>query len=427
MDEAETRVGRAMKTSHVPPAEVATDAASRRPIAAPNLASPTLTQGVVLLASIASGLAVAGVYYAQPLLDAIGQELGISRARIGMVVAITQVGYCLGLIGIVPLGDVLDRRKLIIMQTALSVLAQSVVALAGTSGVLFGGVFLVGLLAVVAQLHVAHIAGLAAPGERGRAVGTVTTGIVTGILLARAAAGVASDFLGWRAIYFFSALTSLAVAALLCRALPRQSAPGARLGYVELVTSLVTLFGQERVLRIRSTLALLIFMSITVLWTSLSLALRTAPHLLTHTAVGMFGFAGVLGAMGAVLAGRQADGGRAQRTTAFALALMLVSWVPIAGLSYSLLQLVLGVVLIDFGLQAVHVSNQSLIYRVRPEAQSRLTAAYMVFYSIGCALGSTLSTLVFDLAGWLGVSALGFATSAVALLHWIATRRYMEG
>jgi predicted MFS family arabinose efflux permease len=184
----------------------------------------------------------------------------------------------------------------------------------------------------------------------------------------------------------------------------------------------LTLFAQERVLRVRAGLALLIFMAMTVLWTPMALALRAPPLALSHAEIGAFGFAGVLGALGAARAGRLADRGLAQRTTGFALALMLLAWLPAALLPHSLWGLIVGVVVIDFGLQSVHVSNQSLIYRVRPEAQSRLTAGYMVFYSIGCALGSIVSTLVYDRAGWLGVCALGASISAAALVFWAMTR-----
>ncbi|CAG1012772.1 putative transporter [Burkholderiaceae bacterium] len=389
--------------------------------------APVLSRAVVLLAALASGLAVANVYYAQPLLDAIGDDLRMPRSTIGIVGTLTQIGYGLGLLALVPLGDLVDRRKLIIGQSALSVLALCAVALATHGAALLAAIFVVGFLAVVAQVHVAHAAALASPAERGRVVGAVTSGIVCGILLARAASGLLSDVFGWRAIYVAAALANIVVVALLAKALPTQPSRGQRMGYVELVTSVISLFAQERVLRIRATLALLIFMSITVLWTSMALALRAPPHELSHTAVGMFGFAGVLGAMGATLAGGRADRGQAQRTTGIALTLMLLAWIPLAAQPYSIWALIAGVVLIDFGLQAVHVSNQSLIYRVRPEAQSRLTAGYMIFYSIGCALGSILSTIAFALAGWRGVSLLGFAISALALAQWLATRRHTPG
>ncbi len=187
------------------------------------------------------------------------------------------------------------------------------------------------------------------------------------------------------------------------------------------------LFVEEPVLRIRATLALLIFTAITILWTPMVLPLGAPPFSLSHTEIGLFGLAGAMGAIGAARAGRLADRGRAEHTTGIALAIMLVSWLPIALLPYSLWGLIIGVVAIDFGLQSAHVANQSLIYRVRPEARSRLTAGYMIFYSIGSATGSIASTLVYARAGWNGVCLLGAVISAFALVFWALTRHLYRG
>jgi predicted MFS family arabinose efflux permease len=184
------------------------------------------------------------------------------------------------------------------------------------------------------------------------------------------------------------------------------------------------LFVEEPVLRIRAVLALLIFAAITMLLTPMVLPLAAAPFSLSHTQIGLFGLAGAAGALGASCAGRMADRGYAQRTTGIGLAVMLLSWLPVALLPWSIWALVLGVVTIDFGLQSVHVSNQSLIYRVRPEAQSRVAAGYMIFYSIGSGIGSIASTMAYAHAGWIGVCLLGAATSASALVFWALTRHF---
>ena len=381
-----------------------------------------LPRSIVLLMSLASGLAVANVYYAQPLLDVLANEFGIGHARIGAVITLTQIGYGIGLLVVVPLGDLVDRRRLVIGQSLLSVVALGVVTLAPTAAIFLAGIAAVGVVAVVTQLFVAHASALAPPAERGHVVGTVTSGIITGILLARVVSGLLSDLLGWRAVYALSAVANLVVVALLILALPAQPRAGSHMSYVALIGSVFRLLMEERVLRIRAVLALLIFTAMTILWTPMVLPLREPPFLLTHGEIGLFGLAGLVGALGAARSGRLADSGHAQRTTGVALVLMLVSWLPSAMLSDSLWGLLVGVLLIDFGLQSVHVANQSLIYRVRPEAQSRLTAAYMVFYSIGCALGSMVSTLVYARAGWAAVCLLGACVSALALVFWAATR-----
>lgn len=389
----------------------------------PQATSPGLSRPVILLFAIASGLAVANAYFAHPLLDVMADDLGMSRATAGLIVACTQVGYGLGLILLVPLGDLLDRRKLIAGQSLLSVLALISVGFSETAGMLLTTMALMGFLAVVTQALVAYAASLAQPAERGHVVGIVTSGIVLGILLARTVAGSLTDLSGWRTVYFASAGLTLVITILLFRVLPSQGRVEKHLSYPRLIGSLFLLFVEEPVLRIRAIIAMFIFADITTLLTPLVLPLSAAPFALSHTAIGLFGLAGAAGALGAARAGRWADRGFGQKTTGIALALMLLAWLPISLLPHSILWLIAGVLVIDFGLQAVHVTNQAMIYRIKPDAQSRLTAAYMVFYSIGSALGSSLSTIVYAHAGWSGVCVLGAGISALALAFWIATLR----
>lgn len=382
----------------------------------------TLSRGVAFLFSLACGLAVANIYFAQPLLDTMADAFAIDHATIGLVITVTQVGYGVGLLLLVPLGDRLNRRRLIVGQTLLSSVALLAVASASQAWMLMISVVAVGMLAVVTQILVAYAAALASDSERGTVVGTVTSGIILGILLARTVSGALSDLFGWRAVYIVSAVATMAVAASLARVLPREEAPKPALSYPALIASVFRLFIEERVLRVRATLALLIFMAVTMLWTPMVLPLSAPPFSLSHTEVGLFGLAGAMGALGAASAGRLADRGHAERLTGVALTLMLVAWLPTAWLSHSLAWLVLGVIVIDYGLQAVHVANQSLIYRVRPEARSRLTAAYMIFYSIGCAAGAIVSTQLYAHYGWTGVCVAGATCSALALVFWRTTR-----
>ena len=371
-----------------------------------------MSRALVLLFAVASGLAVANAYFAHPLLDVMAADLGLPRATIGLVVGATQVGYGLGLIVLVPIGDLVDRRKLVVVQSLLSVAALLCVGFASTGAALLMAMAAMGFFAVVTQAFVAYAASLASPARRGEVVGTVTSGIVLGILLARVIAGTLADVSGWRTVYLLSAALTLVIAAILFYVLPPQPGRGERLSYPKLIGSLVTVFMQERVLRVRAILAMLIFADVTTLLTPLVLPLSAPPFSLSHTAIGLFGLAGAAGALGAARAGRWTDRGHGERVTGIALALMLVSWLPIVLLPHSILWLIAGVLILDFGLQAVHVTNQGLIYRVRPEAQSRLTAAYMVFYSIGSAFGSSTSTVVYAHAGWPGVCLLGATIAA---------------
>jgi predicted MFS family arabinose efflux permease len=333
----------------------------------------------------------------------------------------TQVGYGLGLLLIVPLGDLVNRRRLVLGQTALSTVALLAVTVSPNAVVLLVSMTAVGGLAVVTQVLVAYSAVLAAPGDRGRVVGQVTSGIIIGILLARTVSGTLADLAGWRAVYAVSAVATIVVASLLARVLPRTGETRPVLAYPRLVGSVFRLFAEVRVLRTRAVLALLTFMALT-LWAT-SMVLPLTAHGLSTTQVGLFGLSGAAGAIGAGRAGRLADRGFAQRVTGTGLAIMVVSWPLIALLNESLWVLALGVFAFDFGLQSVHVSNQSLILRARPDAGSRLTAGYMVCYSVGSATGAIASTVLYASSGWTGVCVAGGTVSLAALAWWAATHR----
>jgi predicted MFS family arabinose efflux permease len=390
----------------------------------PAAAGSHLPRGMVVLFAVACGLSVANIYYAQPLLDTMAHDLGIAPAVIGIVVTLTQVGYGIGLIFIVPLGDLLDRRRLIVGQAALSAIALVIVGTASRAAVLLAGMVLVGLLAVVVQVLVAFAASLAAPTVRGRAIGTVTSGVVIGILLARLFSGLLADIGGWRSVYLVSAALVLGMAALLYRVLPEHQYNAVTASsYPSLLRSTLALFVEEPVLRVRAVFALLIFATFSVFWTSIVLPLSASPFSLSHASIGLLGIAGVAGALAARHAGRLADRGWADRTTGISLWLMLAAWIPMACLSYSIWPVIAGVIVLDLAVQAVHVTNQSLIVATRPDASSRLVGGYMVFYSIGSACGSIASTMIYAQAGWIGVCVLGAIISATALLFWFTTMR----
>ncbi|WP_238340405.1 MFS transporter [Pseudomonas sp. SWRI92] len=377
-----------------------------------------LSATLTLLLSVTCALAVANVYFAQPLLASIAQSLDVAPGLIGIVVTATQIGYALGLLFIVPLGDKVNPRKLILTLVALSVVALAAVGASRHWSVLLGAMIVTGLLAVVVQVLVAYAATLSAPSQRGRAVGTITSAIVLGILLARFTSGLIADLAGWRAVYFVSSGLMLLIAAVLWKVIPATASPRHRQSYPVLIGSLFKLFLTEPVLRIRGLFAMLIFAAFSVLWTAMVLPLSAPPLSLSHTAIGLFGLAGVAGALAARGAGRWADRGFGRRVTGLSLGLLVMSWLPIAFAESSLVALVCGVILLDFAVQAVHVTNQSLIFAARPDAQSRMVGAYMCFYSIGSALGAAAATQVYALWGWTAVSLLGGLISALALALW---------
>lgn len=381
-----------------------------------------MPRSLVLLLAVACALSVANVYYAQPLLDAIGREFGLSEAAVGVVVTATQLGCALALLFVVPLGDLLDRRRLMIGQLGLLVLALAAVAVAPAAPWLLAGMVALGLLGTaMTQGLLALSAALAAPGERGRVVGAAQGGVVTGLLLARVLAGVVADAWDWRAVYLVSAALAAALAVVLAYRLPRRRLPTVDLGYWALLRSLYDLLASERVLRVRGTIAMLMFAAFSAFWTALVLPLSAPPHSLTHTAVGAFGLVGVVGVLMAAGAGRLADRGLGERTTAAGLTLLCLSWAPIALLEHSLWLLALGVLVLDVALQALHVTNQAMIFGISAQAHSRLVGGYMMFYAAGSGLGSIASTAVYAQAGWPGVCALGAGISLAALAFWALT------
>ena len=382
-----------------------------------------LSKVTTLIFAAAAGLSVANIYYAQPLLDAIAQDFGITPSAIGLVVTLTQIGYALGLIFLVPLGDLVDQRRLVIGQGVLSVLALIAVAMAKTEAILFISLATMGLLAVVVQVLVAAAASLATPEERGKTVGMVTSGVVIGILAARFIAGILADFGGWRAVYLTSAILTAGMVGLLMRVLPRQLSPDCTESYTAILLSIPVLFLRDQVLLVRGILALLVFAAFSTFWTALVLPLSTVPFSYSHTQIGLLGLVGLAGAIAATGAGKLADRGHAQWVTGFSLALLLASWGFIALLPRSIPALLIGVVLLDLAVQAVHVTNQSIIFDHHPNARSRLVGGYMVFYSIGSAIGAITSTIAYAQAGWLGVSILGAGFSTIALLAWVTTLR----
>ncbi|WP_447796998.1 MFS transporter [Pseudomonas moraviensis] len=385
----------------------------------PGTAPSTLSRYQTFLFAITCAMAVANVYFAQPLLESMAASLSVSPGTIGIVVTATQAGYAVGLLFIVPLGDLLNRKKLILTQMLLSAVALCAVGLAQDWGMLLGAMVLVGLMAVVVQVVVAYAATLASPEQRGEAVGTVTSGVVLGILLARFVSGAVADLAGWRGVYFVSAALMVAMALVLFRTMPASAKPPAQGSYWKLLGSVFELYLTEHTLRVRGTFALLIFAAFSVLWTSMVLPLSAPPLSLSHTQIGLFGLAGVAGALAAARAGRLADQGLGNRTTGVALALLTLSWLPTAFVESSLLAMVVGVVLLDFAVQAVHVTNQSLIFAARPDAQSRLVGAYMCFYSVGSGLGAIAATYTYAHFGWVAVCLLGAGISVVALLYWL--------
>ncbi|MBC3451364.1 MFS transporter [Pseudomonas mosselii] len=379
--------------------------------------TPTLGRALILLMATATGLAVASNYYAQPLLHSIAQQFGLSTASAGTIVIAAQLSYGAGLLLLAPLGDLFEQRRLIVTMVLIATAGLVISACAPSLPWLLLGTALTGLFSVVAQVLVPMAAALSAPEQRGRAVGTLMSGLLLGILLARTAAGFMAELGGWRSIYVLAAVLMAISALALYRSLPQHHSH-AGLKYPALIGSVFRLFVEEPVLRLRSLLGLLAFSLFALFWTPLAFLLSNAPYRYSDAVIGLFGLAGAIGALAANWAGRLADRGKGPLGTTVGLVALLLSWVPLGFAQQSLVALLVGVLLLDLAVQLVHVSNQNAVIVLRPEARTRLNAGYITCYFIGGALGSLLGTQLFEVHGWDGIVVAGLVIGALALVVW---------
>ena len=385
--------------------------------------SDAISRRLVVVLAVAAGVAVANLYYAQPLLPTIARDFGVADATVGLVVTVSQLGYAAGLAFLVPLGDLLDRRRLVPGVVAATACVLAAAAAAPGAAVLIGLAALIGLGSVAAQVMVPLAAELAGDEERGRVVGTVMSGLLLGILLGRTAAGVISGLAGWRAVYLTGAVLIVVLAGVLRHELPPERRPRPALGYGALLRSIGRLIGDEPVLRRRCLYGALSFSAFSIFWTSVAFLLAGAPYRYGDAAIGLFGLLGAAGAVCASMAGRLADAGRTRPATgAFALAIAAAFVLLIAG-RRSLPALVAGILVLDVGCQGLHVLNQSAIYGLSPGAISRVNSAYMTSFFLGGAAGSAASASVYDAFGWTAVCLLGTAVGLAAVLRWATDRR----
>ncbi|MFZ5228606.1 MFS transporter [Enterobacter hormaechei] len=376
-----------------------------------------LSPALILLMSVATGLAVASNYYAQPLLDTIARAFDLSASSAGFIVTAAQLGYAAGLLFLVPLGDMFERRMLIVSMTLLAAGGMLITASSQSLTMMIIGTALTGLFSVVAQILIPLAATLASPEKRGKVVGTIMSGLLLGILLARTVAGLLASLGGWRTVYWVASVLMVIMALALWRGLPRVKQEN-HLNYPQLLASVFSLFTRDKLLRTRAVLGCLTFANFSILWTSMAFLLAAPPFNYSEGVIGLFGLAGAAGALGARPAGGLADKGKSHMTTSAGLVLLLLSWAAIWYGHVSVLALIVGILVLDLTVQGVHITNQTVIYRVKPDARNRLTAGYMTSYFIGGAAGSLISASAWQHAGWTGVCAIGAIVAAINLLVW---------
>jgi predicted MFS family arabinose efflux permease len=380
---------------------------------------PQISPGAILLLAAASGLIVANIYYAQPLIGPIAQSLGLAPQAAGLIVTMSQIGYGAGLMFIVPLGDLIENRKLILASVALSAIALAAAAFAPSAAVFLVCAGAIGLGSVAVQILVPLAAHLAPDATRGRVVGMVSSGLMIGIMLARPVSSFIAAQSSWRAVFIASAAMMLALAAVLARTLPVR-APNARMNYGALMAHLAA---ATPILRRRAFYQACLFFAFSLFWTTIPLLLAGPQYQLTQNGIALFALAGVSGAIAAPIAGRLADHGFSRPATGAAIALVLAA-LPMTmaappGSALALALLVAAAVAIDFGVQANLVLGFRAIFALAPEARGRLNGVYLASLFAAGAVGSAAGAWAYARGGWTLACLVGLAPPLVALARFL--------
>ena len=391
------------------------------PVAAP----AGLPASLVLLLATGAGLAVASLYYSQPMLGVLGADIGASARTIGFVPTLTQLGYALGILFLAPLGDRYDRRRIILIKAAALCAALLVAGASPSVGVLLAASLAIGLAATLAQDIVPAAAALAPEANRGKVVGTVMTGLLLGILLSRVVSGFVAEHWGWRTMFLGAAVSIALIGAATWRGLPRFKAT-THLPYGALLASLAKLWKHHPALRRATWAQALLSIGFSAFWSTLAVMLHGAPFHLGAAASGAFGLAGAAGALAAPLAGRLADRKGPELVTRLGAGLVVVSFAAMAAGSLMSVQaqlvlLAVAAIGFDLGIQATLIAHQTIVYGIEPGARSRLNAVLFTGMFIGMAAGSALGALLLAEWGWIAVTVLATLSAIAALLVRLST------
>jgi len=370
--------------------------------------------------AIATGLIVANLYYCQPLIILIAKEFAIPEDQAGTITYLTQAGYAIGMFFMVPLGDKLERKKQIQFTTLAAVVALIIAATASNFRMLQIASFLIGAASIVPQLILPLSASLASPEQRGKVIGTVMSGLLVGILISRTVSGFIGAWLGWRGMFWIAAVVCLLIVVVIQKKFPVNK-PDFKGSYGELLQSLFSLIKTQPMLREATLINALSFAQFGAFWTTMVLLLSGDPFNFNSATIGLFGIVGASGALAAPLVGKLGDKGNPRVVIGYGCLLLLISFIVFYFSSESMIGIMIGIVFIDVGLQSVHISNQTRVYSLLPEARNRVNTVYMSFSFLGTALGSAFGLWLWNFGKWHAFSIGGAMLSVASIIIYALT------
>jgi len=382
---------------------------------------PRLSQSLLLLLAVGAAVAVANLYYNQPLLLLIGHTFHKSASQMGLISTSTQAGYAVGLFLFTPLGDVWPRRTMIVWLCLACALSLIGLAESTTLWQMEVFSFLTGVCAVTPQVLLPLTADLADDNARGHAVGIVMSGLLLGVLAARTVSGLVGAWIGWRGVYIGAAVLMFLLALLMRLALPPLR-PKSEARYPDLIATMWRLWLDEPLLRQSSAVGAALFGAFSILWTVLAFRLDAPPYHMNSAAVGLFGIAGIAGVLGSPVTGRIADRRGPYFMVGVGIVATLLSFIILWSGSSSLVGLIIGIFILDFGVQTGQVSNQARIYSLAPNARSRVNSVFMVCYFLGGAVGSAAGSAAYERFGWSGACVTALMLISFALLVHLLRR-----
>jgi predicted MFS family arabinose efflux permease len=381
-----------------------------------------LTRLRMFLFTFAAGAMIANIYYVQPLLPRIAAEFGRNPSQTGYLVTFTQLGYALGVLLLVPLGDMLDPRRLLTFLLSLNVIAALVAGGGQTFDIFAAASLMIGVTSSATMVLVPYVASLADPESRGARVGQMMTGALLGILLAWTVAGIVSDLAGWHAMYFSAAGMVFLLLFAIRSVVPSRGAATSTRSYPQLIGSLFEIALRHSELRWRSFYSALAMASFSAMWTGVPVLLSAPPYNLPSSLIGLFGLTGVVGAACTTYIGKLGDRGLAQRMTGILTGVLIAAWLVASLGGLSLIAIIAAGALMTTGLMGLQVTHQSVIYQLDANGRSRITAFFITSGFIGASLGSAAAATALSHAGWRGLCLVGLTPPIVLLCSWACRR-----